>query len=236
MNRTIVVGDLHGCLDEAEELLARLAVTSSDRVLFAGDLVDRGPRRRECVELAMRHEAILGNHEESHLRQRHRPLDRLKPDHAETRRCLEDRHLDWFATLPLFIRVPEANAVVVHAGVLPGVPIERQLAHTLLHAQCVNPPDTRSFWPSKAPATHTFWGNHWKGPERVIFGHTVLDRPLVSPWAVGIDTGCVQGGALTAVVLPEWEIVSVPARRNHFGAKGDGVARYPVMDGVACFS
>src|SRR5581483_6887819 len=141
--RTIVVGDLHGCRDEALDLLAKLAVTSSDRVIFAGDLVDRGPLRRECVELAMRHEAILGNHEENHLNLRRRSLEKLKPDHAETRRALDEGHLDWFAKLPLFVRIPEANAVVVHAGVLPGVPIEGQLAHTLLHAQCVNPPATK---------------------------------------------------------------------------------------------
>ncbi|HZU97784.1 MAG TPA: metallophosphoesterase family protein [Planctomycetota bacterium] len=236
MNRTILIGDLHGCLDEALELLDRLAVTSNDRVIFAGDLVDRGPRRRECVELALRHESILGNHEESHLLQRRRPLERLKPDHAETRRVLDAAHLDWFARLPLFIPIPEANAVLVHAGVLPGVPIESQLPHTLLHAQCVRPPETKSYWPSKAPPTHTFWTNHWKGPERVVFGHTVLDRPLVSEWAVGIDTGCVHGGALTALVLPNWEVVSVPARRNYFGSRGGGVARFPVMDGVSCYS
>lgn len=236
MSRTIVIGDLHGCLDEALELLDRLAVGSSDRVIFTGDLVDRGPRRRECVELAMRHSSILGNHEENQVAQRRRSLEKLKPDHAETRRVLDEAHLDWFASLPLFARIPEANAVVVHAGVLPGIAIEEQLPHTLLHAQCVSPPDKKSYWPSKAPASHTFWTNHWRGPERVIFGHTVLDRPLVSEWAVGIDTGCVHGGALTALVLPAWELVSVPARKDYFGPKGDGVARYPVMDGVSCFS
>jgi hypothetical protein len=234
--RTIVIGDLHGCLDEAHDLLDKLAVTSNDRVIFAGDLVDRGPRRRECVELAMRHEAILGNHEEAHLQQRKRSLDKLKPDHADTRRVLEDRHLDWFKTLPHVIKIPEANAVVVHAGVLPGIAIDAQPHHALLHAQTLNPPDPKSYWPSKAPAGWSFWTNHWRGPERVIFGHTVLDRPLVSEWAVGIDTGCVHGLSLTAVVLPEWELVSVPARRNYWGPKGDGIAKYPVMDGVHCFS
>jgi diadenosine tetraphosphatase ApaH/serine/threonine PP2A family protein phosphatase len=205
-------------------------------VIFAGDLVDRGPKRRECVELAMRHQAILGNHEENHVHQRRRALEKLKPDHAETRRVLDEGHLDWFAKLPLFIRIPEANAVVVHAGVLPGVGVERQLPHTLLHAQCVRPPETKSYWPSKAPEGWLFWTHHWKGPERVIFGHTVLDRPLVSEWAVGVDTGCVHGGRLTAVVLPDWELVSVPARRDWYGPKGDGVSRWPVMDGVFCFS
>jgi diadenosine tetraphosphatase ApaH/serine/threonine PP2A family protein phosphatase len=230
------VGDLHGCYDEARELLDKLAVTSNDRVIFAGDLVDRGPKRRECVQLARAHEAVLGNHEERHLFDRRRPFERLKPDHQETRRVLEDEHLDWFRTLPLFIRIPEANAVVVHAGVLPGVAVEEQLPHTLLHAQCVSPPSTKSYWPSKAPPGWLFWTNHWQGPERVIFGHTVVDRPLVSKWAVGIDTGCVHGRTLTAVVLPDWELVSVPARRDYFGPKGDGVARHPVMDGVFCYS
>lgn len=233
--RTIVVGDLHGCYDEAVELLDRLAVTVSDRVIFTGDLVDRGPMRRESVELAMRHECVLGNHEDKHLRQRHKPVERLIPDHAETRRVIEERHLDYFAGLPLFLRVPEANAVVVHAGLLPGVPIEEQHRFTLLHAQCVKPPETNSYWPSKAPAGWTFWTNHWKGPERAIFGHSVLDRPLVSELAVGIDTGCVHGRTLTAVVLPEWRIVSVPARKSYWGPKGSGIASYPVMDGVNCF-
>jgi diadenosine tetraphosphatase ApaH/serine/threonine PP2A family protein phosphatase len=234
--RTLVIGDLHGCYDEAVDLLDRLAATSSDRVIFTGDLVDRGPRRRECVELAMRHESILGNHEEKHLQQRRRRPEELLPDHAATRSVLEDRHFSWFGTLPLFIRLPEAGAAVVHAGVLPGVTLERQPAHTLLHAQCVSPPSTRSFWPSKAPPGWSFWTNHWKGPERIIFGHTVLDRPLLAAWAVGIDTGCVHGRELTALVLPEWRIVSVPARKSYWGPQGGGVASYPVMDGVKCFS
>lgn len=276
--RTIVVGDLHGCHDEALDLLDKLAVTSSDRVIFAGDLVDRGPKPRECVELAMRHEAILGNHEEKHLQQRRRDASKLSPDHLRTREALDDAHYAWLAKLPLWLRLPEANAVVVHAGVLPGRPIEDQLPHTLLHAQCISPmrcpaegreraaeasalverrligptlaeaasaasrqPDTRqgtkSFWPSKAPPEFTFWTNHWRGPERVIFGHSVLDRPLVTEHAVGIDTGCVHGLALTAVVLPDWALVSVPAREAWWGPKGgERVARFEVQAGVRCFS
>jgi hypothetical protein len=64
----------------------------------------------------------------------------------------------------------------------------------------------------------------------------VIDRPLVSPWAVGIDTGAVHGRTLTALALPEWRLVSVPARRSYWGGKGDLEPRYDVMDGVRCFS
>lgn len=234
--RTIVVGDLHGCHDEAVELLDRLAVTSRDRVIFAGDLIDRGPAPRACVELAMRHECILGNHEDKHLGQRRRPDERLLPDHLATRRALDPAHLDWFATLPLFIRLPEHGAAVVHAGALPDLRLEQQDRYHLLHAQCVRPPETKSYWPSKAPPTHAFWTRFWRGPERLIFGHSVLDRALVTEHAVGIDTGCVHGRTLTAVVLPGWEIVAVPARRCYHGhGKGD-VAAYPIHDDVRAYS
>lgn len=234
--RTIVVGDLHGCRAEAEELLETLAVTSSDRVIFAGDLVDRGPDPRGCVELAMRHEAVLGNHEEKHLRIRGRPDEALSPDHLRTRQALDDEHYAYLHGLPLFLRIPEANAAVVHAGVLWDRPLERQSDHVLLHGQHLCPPRKESKWPSKAPPDWRFWTHFWKGPERVIFGHTVLDRPLVSEHAVGIDTGCVHGYALTAVVLPEWRLVQVPARKAWWGPKGDGVTLYDVMDGVKCWS
>ncbi|AEI62178.1 metallophosphoesterase [Corallococcus macrosporus] len=232
--RTIVIGDLHGCYDEAVELLDKVGATSSDRVIFAGDLVDRGPKRRECVELAMRHEAVLGNHEEKHLQQRHRADERLLPDHLETRRVLEAEHYAWMAGLPHYLRLPEHNAIVVHAGMLPGRPVEEQDAYHLLHAQCIRPPATKSYWPSKAPAGWTFWTHHWKGPERVIFGHTAFDAPLVTEYAVGIDTGCVYGHSLTAVVLPTWEFVSVPARSTYRGGKR--VARIAVHGDVSVFS
>ena len=232
--RTIVIGDLHGCYDEAVELLDKVGATASDRIIFAGDLVDRGPKRRECVELAMRHEAILGNHEETHLQQRRRADERLHPDHLGTRRVLEPEHYDWMARLPRYLRLPEHNAIVVHAGMLPDIPVEKQDPYHLLHAQCIRPPATKSYWPSKAPEGWTFWTHHWKGPERVIFGHTVFDAPLVTEHAVGIDTGCVYGRSLTAVVLPSWEFVSVPARSTYRGGKE--VARIPVHGDVSVFS
>jgi len=234
VRRTIVVGDLHGCAEQALALLDLLAVTSSDRVIFAGDLVDRGPDPKGCVELAMRHECVLGNHEERHLQQRHRSADRLSPDHRNTREALTDFHFEYLQRLPLFLRLPEYNAAVVHAGCYPGVPLEQQSAHHLLHLQHINPPSTKSYWPSKAPADNRFWTNFWAGPERIIFGHSVLDRPLLTEWAVGIDTGAVYGGGLTALVLPHWQLVTLPGPDFTGGRKT--VARFAVHADVKAFS
>lgn len=234
--RTIVIGDLHGCYDEALDLLDKCAVTREDQVIFTGDLIDRGPKRWQCVELAMKHSSVLGNHEEKHIAYRKYPKMDIKDDHYKTWHELSLRHLDYFESLPTFIRIPECNAVVVHAGVLPDIPIEQQPPNILLHGQYINPPNRKSYWPSRAPEGFSFWGNFWKGPERVIFGHTVLDKPLVTEWAVGIDTGCVFGHSLTAVILPSWEIISVPARKQHFYSRHREVARFPVMGDVLCYS
>jgi hypothetical protein len=235
MQRIIIIGDLHGCFDEALALLSQLKAQPSDRVIFAGDLVDRGPKPRECVELAMQHECVLGNHEEKHLQQRRRPAEKLSPDHLRTREALEDRHYDYFSKLPTLIRLPEANAAVVHAGAYGGVPLDAQDPYHLLHIQCIKPPARKSFWPSKAPADHTFWTHHWSGPELLIFGHSVLNRPLVLEHAVGIDTGAAYGGGLTALVLPTWELVTVPSR-DYTGGRKSGIARYPTHGDVSCFS
>jgi len=235
MQRTIVIGDLHGCHDEAVELLDRLAVTCSDRVIFAGDLVDRGPKPRECVELAMKFECLLGNHEEKHLQQRNRRREKLSADHLRTRDALDDEHYAYFSSLPTIIRLPELGAAVVHAGAFPGVPLDQQSTHHLLHIQHIAPPATKSYWPSKAPAGHRFWANFWQGPERLIFGHTVLDRPLVTQWAVGLDTGAVFGRGLTALVLPEWRLVTLPTKDVSQAGRRT-LPSFDVMDGVRAFS
>ena len=75
--RTLVIGDVHGCLDELRALLVRCSFDgASDRLVLLGDLLDRGPDPVGCVQFAreLGAESVVGNHEETHLRFRsHRP-------------------------------------------------------------------------------------------------------------------------------------------------------------------
>lgn len=229
MRRTIFIGDLHGCLDEAEELLDTCKATAQDWVILLGDLVDRGPNSAGCVDLAMRLEArqgrpacVRGNHEERHLDYEDikarlgRLPHNMNAGHQATRDQLRPEHYDYMHRMPLFIRVPEHGAVAVHAGTYPGRTIEAQTERHLLHIQSICPPEEKSLWPSRVPkddrAKWPFWSTLWDGPERVFFGHSVLNKPLVTDKVVGLDGGACFGKELWAYIAPDDRVVSVKGR------------------------
>lgn len=194
-DRIYVVGDVHGCREELERLLSALDPTPEDLVVFVGDLVRKGPDSRGVVELVrsspnMR--SVRGNNEEKLLRGEKR-LPGLERD-----------DLDWIAALP--VAISWEGSMVVHAGVDPRKPIA---GHTVEDLQNV-----RSLAPGGG-YTGPYWFDEHEGPSRVFFGHTVLEEPIVRPNAVGLDTGCVYGGSLTAYEPRREETVRVDANRTY---------------------
>ena len=59
------------------------------------------------------------------------------------------------------------------------------------------------------------WADSWQGPELVIYGHTPWEEIYTSPKALGIDTGCLLGGKLTACVFPAKKIIQVDAKKAY---------------------
>lgn len=227
--RTIIVGDVHGCAFELEALLDRIQFSSGDRLVMVGDLIARGPDSLGVLDIARRTGAVLvrGNHEQKLLDWYTHDGVVLGRIHAELARAL--RPVDWtlLATSPLFVDMPEHGLSVVHAGVAPGLVLERQHPHTLLHIRTVK----------TAKKREVLWGQAYAGPPHVVFGHNALPGLQLHAWATGLDTGCVYGGRLTAMVLEAGEkvprsifrrqatLVSQPAARVYFdGAKKRRVA------------
>jgi hypothetical protein len=219
MQRTIVVGDIHGCLDELLDLLAACARAPGDRLVLAGDLVAKGPDSRGVLELARREGAlaVLGNHDAHALKARRKAHrgegEKIKPERQQLLDTLGDADWAFLESLPRLLRLgPERpgdpDTAVVHAGAVPGVPLDEQDPELLITLRSI----TDAGEPSKR-IEGTPWAALWGGPERLIFGHDAVRGLQQYGMATGLDTGCVYGGRLTAVVLPERKIVSVPARR-----------------------
>jgi diadenosine tetraphosphatase ApaH/serine/threonine PP2A family protein phosphatase len=81
----------------------------------------------------------------------------------------------------------------------------------LLNMRTLRPDGTGS----RRPEDGVLWGSRWPGPERVIFGHHATAGLQRHPFALGLDTGCVYGKELTAYVLPDEQLISVPARAQY---------------------
>jgi hypothetical protein len=232
--RTVIVGDVHGCTGELQELLERTRFAEgTDRLVLVGDLVARGPDSAGVLELVRRlgARAVRGNHDDKLLAAQ-RGVKALGPDHERVAQSLTEEDWRTLEAMPLWIDLPEHDVRVVHAGVLPGVDLDRTPPEALLTIRTVR---SRGRW-SDEPDAGPLWGSLYHGPPHVVFGHHARPEPQLHEWATGLDTGCVYGGRLTALVLdpgepvPRGEAVrallqSVPAMRKYYGGKGAPLSR-----------
>jgi predicted phosphodiesterase len=228
MRRTLFIGDVHGCRQELEDLLDACAHVPDDRVIFVGDLVAKGPDSSGVLQRMRKlgAESVRGNHDHAVLRWHQALASNSAPargnHHLQVARSLSRQDWEVLLALPLFLRVPEHNAIVVHGGIVPGIALEEQVPDMLMNMRTLRPDGTGSRRPDEGP----LWGSRWPGPELVIFGHHALAGLQRHTHAIGLDTGCVYGHSLTAYLLPDDRLVSVPARSTQ--AAVDSERRGPV--------
>jgi len=215
--RLIAIGDIHGCHLEFADLLDKLQLEREDRLILLGDLVNRGPDSCKVLDLAREVGAIslLGNHELRLLKYR-RTGDKkyLKEHDLDTFERLRPQDWTYLENMLLTFEERELNTVLVHGGFLPNIPWQKQPAEVITRIQVVSEngePAKRAEDPD-APA----WADLWMGPPFVIYGHTPRPEIYKLKWSVGIDTGCVMGGLLTACVLPEKRFFQVKARSAYY--------------------
>ncbi len=215
--RLIAIGDIHGCHAEFADLLDKLQLEREDRLILLGDLVNRGPDSCKVIDLARAAgaKALLGNHELRLLKYwRSGDKKYLKEHDLDTAERLRPQDWAYLEAMELTFEEPELNTVFVHGGFLPDTPWQRQPADVVTRIQVVTAegkPAKRADDP-EAPA----WADLWMGPPFVIYGHTPRREIYKLKWSVGIDTGCVMGGLLTACVLPEKRFIQVKARSAYY--------------------
>lgn len=205
MSRTIIFGDIHGCLAEWQELLQKTAATPEDRLISVGDLICKGPQSRKTLDFAMglpNLQCVLGNHEFHFLKAwKNKNTQSLEKDYQK--RALEelgkdlDHYMRWIAAWPAFIDLPEC--FVIHGGLRPGISLTKQSVSDLCNLRNLD--------------DGTAWHEQYKGEKTVVYGHWARQGLCVKENSIGLDTGCVYGKKLSAVIFPEKKIVQVSAKK-----------------------
>jgi protein phosphatase len=233
-----IIGDVHGCFDELAELLTELGYTvdpggGSARhpygrtAVFLGDLVDRGPATPAVLRLVMGMAAegsglsVAGNHEVKLVRALRGRNVSISHGLAESLAQLAAEPPEFSGQATAFMDrlvghlvLDDGKLVVAHAG-LPAAMHGRASAAVRafsLYGDTTGETDAYGL-PVRYP-----WATDYRGQAMVVYGHTPVRQAEWVNGTICVDTGCVFGGALTALRYPERELVSVPARAVYYEA------------------
>ncbi|KAA3605534.1 MAG: polynucleotide kinase-phosphatase [Planctomycetota bacterium] len=241
-----IIGDVHGCFDELVDLLQKLGYKfekgagqaegnwqvqapqteegAQRKVIFLGDLVDRGPKTPAVLRLVMamvREGAALcvpGNHDDK-LRRKlegrkvkiaHGLEQSLAQLESESEEFL-DQVRDFLRGLVSHYQLDRGRLVVAHAGLKEDMQGRGsgQVRQFCLYGETSGETDEFGL-PVRYP-----WAMDYRGRATVVYGHTPVPEPEWLNRTICVDTGCVFGGMLTALRYPEKETVSVPARQTY---------------------
>lgn len=235
-----VIGDVHGCCLELEDLLEQLGYTlerdqdgramdarhpESRRVVFVGDLVDRGPDSPGVLRLAMgmvesgNAPCVSGNHEAKLAKALGRGTVRATHGLQQTLDQLAMQDDSFVAQTRAFCDglvahyvLDDGNLVVAHAGL-----------KEKYHGRASGRVRAFALYGDTSGETDEFglpvrypWAEDYRGSATVQYGHTPVTETEWVNNTMCLDTGCVFGGSLTARRYPERETVSVPARDTYY--------------------
>ena len=233
-----IIGDVHGCYEELVELLTKLGYGVAKRadsplgrhpagrkVIFLGDLVDRGPRTPEVLQLVMSMvEAdsaycVQGNHEQKLMRKLAGRNVQITHGLGETLEQLESTTEDFKERIPDFLEnlvshymFDDGKLVVSHAGLKEELQgrASGQVRDFCLYGETTGETDEFGL-----PVRYN-WAADYRGKATVVYGHTPVPETEWLNRTLCIDTGCVFGGKLTALRYPDMEIVQVSAKRTYY--------------------
>ncbi|RCI08582.1 hypothetical protein L249_4698 [Ophiocordyceps polyrhachis-furcata BCC 54312] len=244
--RLVVVGDIHGMDAELALLLDRVGLdTNRDHVIATGDMVGKGPNSTAVVArlMGLGASAVRGNHEDRVLLSRSEadaasgllgsqlaePEDLRRTGQADAlavARTLSMDQVAWLSHLPVVLTADPLPLYVVHAGLVPGVALEKQDPWAVMNMRTLIYPreelrkkqhlekhDRHSDRAVAVPVENhkgepwaKAWNRYQKGrPESerrtVVYGHDARVGHVERKYTLGLDSGCVRGGSLTAVVI-----------------------------------
>jgi len=250
-NRLIIIGDIHGCIDEFKELLEKLELKTTDNIFFIGDLIDRGPDSagvvKKCRDLSLSYKVklILGNHEEKFLRylqhiENKTGLEKQMKgtdDFAPLIAGVGQQEIDFLKSAYYTISLKEEKTTLLHGGIstkvkFPFPETYSYLEHSpkklkgidlITKVRYLNP-EGKFVSLNEETEADRYWAEVYDGSfGHIYFGHQpfMQETPKEFDYATGLDTGCVFGGWLSAVVIENGKrnFVSVKAKETYANIK-----------------
>ncbi|MGJ9382505.1 bis(5'-nucleosyl)-tetraphosphatase PrpE [Salipaludibacillus sp. CF4.18] len=237
MEKYDVIGDIHGCFKEMEELLQELGYSVSEKSIahpdsripvFLGDLTDRGPASvkvltQVCNWILAGHALYCpGNHCDKLYRYFQGRNVQLKNGLETTvteleqlplknRKAISNQFKKVYEQSPLYLVLDQGSLVVAHAGIRPDMIGEKnkRVKTFVLYGDI-----TGETLPDGRPVRRD-WASNYPSNSHIIYGHTPVKTARKVGKTFNIDTGCVFGGSLTAFRWPELTIVSVDSHQPY---------------------
>lgn len=227
-----IIGDIHGCFDEFQQLTKVLGYEWKQnrpihplgrKLVFLGDLTDRGPNSIRVMEVVWdlvvnKQEALYtpGNHCDKLYRYflgrkvqiKHgleTTVEEFKQLSKIEQKNVKKHFMELFEQAPLYLTLDNGNLIVAHAGIRHDY-IGKQgkkVKTFVLYGDITGETN-----PDGTPVRRD-WAKYYNGAPWIIYGHTPVENPRIINRSVNIDTGAVFGGQLTALRYPELEPVSV---------------------------
>ena len=221
-----IIGDIHGCYNELCELINKLGYPRNDRkLIFLGDLCDRGPNNMEVLRLVMdmvksgNAYCVQGNHDSKLLRYIKGSNVQLSHGLQITTEQLQTKSEEFIKETKIFLDslishyiFDNGRLAVAHAGIIEKYQGRgsNRVRSFCLYGDTTGETDEYGL-PVRLP-----WANEYRGKALVVYGHTpTLEAEIINN-TICIDTGCVFGGKLTAYRYPEGEIISIKAEREYY--------------------
>ena len=205
-HRTFIVGDVHGCFKELKTLLQKAGYNSHlHRLILLGDLINKGPDSFKVLSYARDHKvnALLGNHELKFI-QAIENDQALSPVFQQLKKDMGQDLEDWISYIKSWpVYLEEEDFLALHGGVVPGQSIKESKTEDLVNIR---------YWNEKEKAIsndpyYPAWHDLYKDSKLVVYAHWAKQGLKIKANSIGLDTGCVYGGKLTGLWVPERKIV-----------------------------
>lgn len=223
--RLIIYGDIHGCIDEFQKLRGQINPQKNDIEVCVGDLITKGTHSIETLRYIQKNDilSVLGNHEDKIIRYlKHQESPKKNPiildsDEQYIVDNLTSEDIALLRSLPLFLRF--GDIIVLHGGLENSMIVENLSSREHQKLLRLRYLDFEGHFVAYGDETEDsiFWADLYDGNQGfIVYGHQHFQEARINKYAIGIDTGCVYGNKLSAVIfdvdtLTNYKIVSVKA-------------------------